>query len=114
MLGIIAQERPIRLAAVLTVVDHPQPTVLLTQRLPISTITPAILPGGKIDASPLDAAAWAEEEVGLAAALSIRSAISTRMAQHGCILPTARVKPGFSLRVNHAEVDDALRYRYRS
>ncbi|MDU6378226.1 MAG: coenzyme A pyrophosphatase, partial [Bradyrhizobium sp.] len=62
MLEIIAREQPIRPAAVLIpVVDHPEPTVLLTQRSPnLSSHAGQIaFPGGKIDvtdASPLDAA----------------------------------------------------------
>ena len=72
MLQIVAREQPIRPAAVLIpVVDHPQPTVLLTQRSAhLNDHAGQIsFPGGKIDPtdiSPLDAAlreAW--EEVGL-------------------------------------------------
>ncbi len=72
MLEIVAREQPVRPAAVLIpVIDHPEPTVLLTQRSPhLSSHAGQIsFPGGKIDAtdaSPLDAAlreAW--EEVGL-------------------------------------------------
>ena len=72
MLEIVAQEQPVRPAAVLIpVVDHPEPTVLLTQRSPnLSSHAGQIsFPGGKIDAtdaSPLDAALReACEEVGL-------------------------------------------------
>ena len=62
MLQILAREQPIRPAAVLIpVVDHPQPTVLLTQRAAhLNDHAGQIsFPGGKIDAtdaSPLDAA----------------------------------------------------------
>jgi len=62
MLEIVAREQPVRPAAVLIpVVDHPEPTVLLTQRSPhLSSHAGQIsFPGGKIDAtdaSPLDAA----------------------------------------------------------
>ena len=106
MLEIIAREQPIRPAAVLIpVVDHPQPTVLLTQRSAhLNDHAGQIsFPGGKIDAadaSPLDAAlreAW--EEVGLIGNSSIRSAISisTGPAFGFRILPTvARVRPGFT------------------
>ena len=83
MLEIIAREQPVRPAAVLIpVVDHREPTVLLTQRSPhLSSHAGQIsFPGGKIDAtdaSPLDAALReAEEEVGLGATSSSRSAIS--------------------------------------
>ena len=72
MIQIVAQERPIRPAAVLiAVVEHEQPTVLLTQRAAhLNDHAGQIsFPGGKIDAidsSPLDAALReAEEEVGL-------------------------------------------------
>ena len=72
MLEIIAREQPVRPAAVLIpVVDHPQPTVLLTQRSAhLNDHAGQIsFPGGKIDAtdaSPLDAALReAEEEIGL-------------------------------------------------
>ena len=118
MLGIIAQERPIRPAAVLIpVVDHPQPTVLLTQRAAHLNDHGGQIsfPGGKIDAtdaSPLDAALReAEEEIGLGRGfvepLGYLDLYGTSFGFR--ILPTlARVKPGFSLRINEAEVDDAF------
>jgi 8-oxo-dGTP pyrophosphatase MutT (NUDIX family) len=118
LLGIIAQERPIRPAAVLIpVVDHPQPTVLLTQRSAhLNDHAGQIsFPGGKIDptdASPLDAALReAEEEVGLDRGfvdpIGYLDLYGTSFGFR--ILPTvARVRPGFSLRVNQAEVDDAF------
>src|SRR6202046_37066 len=72
MLQILAREQPIRPAAVLiAVVDHPEPTVLLTQRSAhLNDHAGQIsFPGGKIDptdASPLEAALReADEEVGL-------------------------------------------------
>lgn len=118
MLEIIAREQPVRPAAVLIpVVDHKEPTVLLTQRSPnLSEHAGQIaFPGGKIDAtdaSPRDAAlreAW--EEVGLD-----RSFIDPigYLGVYGTgfgfrILPTvARVKPGFALTINHSEVVDAF------
>src|ERR1017187_7958548 len=68
----IAEVRPIRPAAVLVpVVDHPEPTVLLTQRAQHLPDHPGQVsfPGGKIDktdAHPLDSALReAEEEIGL-------------------------------------------------
>jgi 8-oxo-dGTP pyrophosphatase MutT (NUDIX family) len=118
MLGIIARERPIRPAAVLiAVVDHPQPTVLLTQRAAhLNDHAGQIsFPGGKIDptdASPLDAALReAEEEVGLDRRfidpIGYLDLYATSFGFR--ILPTvARVEPGFSLRINEAEVDDAF------
>jgi 8-oxo-dGTP pyrophosphatase MutT (NUDIX family) len=118
MLEIIAREQPVRPAAVLIpVVDHPQPTVLLTQRSAhLNDHAGQIsFPGGKIDAtdaSPLETALReAEEEVGL-----IREFVDPigYLDLYGTsfgfrILPTvARVKPGFKLRINAAEVDDAF------
>lgn len=118
MLQIIAQERPIRPAAVLIpVVEHAQPTVLLTQRAAhLNDHAGQIsFPGGKIDAtdaSPLDAAvreAW--EEIGLRREfidpIGYLDLYGTGFGFR--ILPTlARVKPGFTLRINETEVDDAF------
>jgi 8-oxo-dGTP pyrophosphatase MutT (NUDIX family) len=118
MLQIIAQERPIRPAAVLIpIVDHPQPTVLLTQRAAhLNDHAGQIsFPGGKIDASdasPLDAALReAEEEIGLGPEfidpIGYLDLYATGFGFR--ILPTlARVKPGFKLRINETEVDDAF------
>jgi 8-oxo-dGTP pyrophosphatase MutT (NUDIX family) len=118
MLEIVAREQPVRPAAVLIpVVDHPEPTVLLTQRSPhLSNHAGQIsFPGGKIDAtdaSPLDAALReAEEEVGLARSfvdpIGYLDVYGTAFGFR--ILPTlARVKPGFQLTINHDEVDDAF------
>ena len=118
MLEIIAREQPIRPAAVLiAVVDHPQPTVLLTQRAAHlhDHAGQISFPGGKIDptdASPLDAAlreAW--EEIGLAREfiepIGYLDLYGTGFGFR--ILPTvARVRPGFSLRISEDEVDDAF------
>jgi 8-oxo-dGTP pyrophosphatase MutT (NUDIX family) len=118
MLQILAQEKPIRPAAVLIpVVDHPKPTVILTQRSAhLNDHAGQIsFPGGKIDptdASPLDAAlreAW--EEIGLSREfiepIGYLDLYGTSFGFR--ILPTvARVKPGFSLRISAAEVDDAF------
>jgi 8-oxo-dGTP pyrophosphatase MutT (NUDIX family) len=118
MLEIIAREQPIRPAAVLIpIVDHPEPTVLLTQRSPnlADHAGQIAFPGGKIDAtdaSPRDAALReAEEEVGLDRSfvnpLGYLGVYGTSFGFR--ILPTvARVRPGFSLRINRAEVDDAF------
>nr|WP_257166043.1 CoA pyrophosphatase [Bradyrhizobium sp. SRS-191] len=118
MLEIIAREQPIRPAAVLiAVVDHPEPTVLLTQRSPnLSSHAGQIaFPGGKIDvtdATPLDAALReAEEEVGLDRGfvdpIGYLDVYGTAFGFR--ILPTvARVRPGFSLKINEGEVDDAF------
>jgi 8-oxo-dGTP pyrophosphatase MutT (NUDIX family) len=118
MLEIIAREQPVRPAAVLIgVVDHKEPTVLLTQRSPnLSEHAGQIaFPGGKIDAtdkSPRDAAlreAW--EEVGLDGSfidpIGYLGVYGTGFGFR--ILPTvARVKPGFKLTINHSEVLDAF------
>jgi 8-oxo-dGTP pyrophosphatase MutT (NUDIX family) len=118
MLEIIAREQPIRPAAVLIpVVDHPEPTVLLTKRAGhlADHAGQIAFPGGKIDAtdaSPLDAAlreAW--EEVGLGRAfidpIGYLDLYGTGFGFR--ILPTvARVQPGFSLDINRSEVDDAF------
>jgi 8-oxo-dGTP pyrophosphatase MutT (NUDIX family) len=118
MLEIIARERPIRPAAVLiAVVDHPMPTVLLTQRSAhLNDHAGQIsFPGGKIeatDASPLDAALReAFEEVGLGREfidpIGYLDLYATSFGFR--ILPmVARVKPGFRLRINQTEVDDAF------
>jgi 8-oxo-dGTP pyrophosphatase MutT (NUDIX family) len=118
MLEIIAKEQPVRPAAVLiAVVDHPEPTVLLTQRSAQLKEHAAQIafPGGKIDAtdaSPLDAALReADEEVGLTRdhvePIGYLDLYGTGFGFR--ILPTlARVKPGFSLRINSSEVDDAF------
>jgi 8-oxo-dGTP pyrophosphatase MutT (NUDIX family) len=118
MLEIIAREQPIRPAAVLIpVVDHKEPTVLLTQRaVHLADHAGQIaFPGGKIDAtdaSPLDAALReAEEEIGLDRAyvhpIGYLGVYGTGFGFR--ILPTvARVQPGFSLSINRSEVDDAF------
>jgi 8-oxo-dGTP pyrophosphatase MutT (NUDIX family) len=118
MLQIIAREQPVRPAAVLIpVVDHPQPTVLLTQRSAhLNDHAGQIsFPGGKIDAtdaSPLDAALReAYEEVGLKREfidpIGYLDLYGTGFGFR--ILPTvARVRPGFKLAVNHSEVDDTF------
>jgi 8-oxo-dGTP pyrophosphatase MutT (NUDIX family) len=114
MLEIIAREQPVRPAAVLIpVVDRSDPTVLLTQRSPhLSSHAGQIsFPGGKIDAtdeSPLDAALReAEEEVGLAREfvepVGYLDLYGTAFGFR--ILPTvAKVKPGFTLKINESEV----------
>jgi 8-oxo-dGTP pyrophosphatase MutT (NUDIX family) len=118
MLEIIAREQPIRPAAVLVpVVDHPQPAVLLTQRSAhLNDHAGQIsFPGGKIDAtdvSPLDTALReAEEEIGLNREfidpIGYLDLYGTSFGFR--ILPAvALVKPGFKLRINRSEVDDAF------
>jgi 8-oxo-dGTP pyrophosphatase MutT (NUDIX family) len=118
MLEILAREQPIRPAAVLVaLVDHPQPTVLLTQRAAhLNDHAGQIsFPGGKIDAtdaSPLEAALReAEEEIGLSREfidpIGYLDLYGTSFGFR--ILPTvARVGPGFKLRINQSEVDDVF------
>jgi 8-oxo-dGTP pyrophosphatase MutT (NUDIX family) len=118
MIQIVAQERPIRPAAVLiAIVDHAQPTVLLTQRAAhLNDHAGQIsFPGGKIDptdASPRDAALReAEEEVGLdrgfVEPIGYLDLYATGFGFR--ILPTvARVKPGFNLVINENEVESAF------
>jgi 8-oxo-dGTP pyrophosphatase MutT (NUDIX family) len=108
----------VRPAAVLIpVVDHPQPTVLLTQRSAhLNEHAGQIsFPGGKIDAtdaSPLDAALReAFEEIGLQREfiepVGYLDLYGTGFGFR--ILPTvARIRPGFKLAINAGEVDDAF------
>ena len=107
--------RPIRPAAVLVpVVDHPEPTVLLTQRSAHLPDHPGQVsfPGGKIDAgdaSPLASALReADEEIGLVhlfvEPLGYLDLYMTTLGYR--IVPVlARVKPGFTLTLNTSEVD---------
>jgi 8-oxo-dGTP pyrophosphatase MutT (NUDIX family) len=118
MLEIIAEEKPIRQAAVLIpIIERDEPTVLLTQR---SThlndhAGQVAFPGGKIDpgdASPMHAALReAQEEVGLEARfiepIGYMDLYATTFGFR--IVPTlARVQPGFMLKVNEAEVADVF------
>jgi 8-oxo-dGTP pyrophosphatase MutT (NUDIX family) len=111
----IAAVRPIRPAAVLVpIVDHREPTVLLTQRaqhLP-DHAGQVSFPGGKIDAgdaTPLASALReADEEIGLAGdfvePLGYLDLYLTTLGYR--IVPViARVKPGFVLALNSNEVD---------
>jgi 8-oxo-dGTP pyrophosphatase MutT (NUDIX family) len=111
----IAAVRPIRPAAVLVpIVDHPRPTVLLTQRaqhLPDHG-GQVSFPGGKIDqsdVSPLESALReASEEIGLdrefVEPLGYTDLYMTTLGYR--IVPViARVKPGFTLKLNKKEVD---------
>ncbi|MFC0241997.1 CoA pyrophosphatase [Rhodopseudomonas telluris] len=118
MLKLIAEERPIRPAAVLIpVIEHAEPTVLLTMRAAhLNDHAGQIsFPGGKIDPgdnSPLDAALReAEEEIGLDRSyvepIGYLDVYGTGFGFR--ILPTvARVRPGFELTINKSEVDDAF------
>jgi 8-oxo-dGTP pyrophosphatase MutT (NUDIX family) len=115
---VIAGMRPIRPAAVLIpVVDHPEPTVLLTLRTAsLSDHAGQIaFPGGRIDPedqSPMAAALReAEEEIGLDARhIEPLGYLDLYLSGTGYrIAPTvARVSPGFQLQLNPAEVDDVF------
>jgi len=111
----IAEVRPIRPAAVLVpIIDHPEPTVLLTQRaqhLP-DHAGQVSFPGGKIEKDDVDPCASAlretHEEIGLDRAhiepLGYLDLYMTTLGYR--ILPViARVKPDFTLKLNAAEVD---------
>jgi len=114
----MAELRPIRPAAVLVpVVDHEEPTVLLTQRTAhLSDHAGQVaFPGGKIDktdASPLAAALReAEEEIGLSRRfvepIGYLDLYMTTLGYR--IVPVlARVTPGYALKLNKSEVDDAF------
>lgn len=114
----IAEVRPIRPAAVLVpIVDHPEPTVLLTQRAQHLPDHPGQVsfPGGKIDKSDTDPLASAlreaDEEIGLDKAhvepLGYLDLYMTTLGYR--IVPViARVKPGFALKLNTSEVDNAF------
>jgi 8-oxo-dGTP pyrophosphatase MutT (NUDIX family) len=111
----IAEVRPIRPAAVLVpIIDHPEPSVLLTQRAQHLPDHPGQVsfPGGKIDKSDADPCASAlreaEEEIGLTRAhaepLGYLDLYMTTLGYR--IVPViARVKPGFTLKLNTSEVD---------
>ncbi len=114
----IAEVRPIRPAAVLVpIVDHPEPTVLLTQRAQHLPDHPGQVsfPGGKIDkddANPCASALReAKEEIGLDCPhidpLGYLDLYMTTLGYR--IVPViARVKPGFQLNLNPAEVDSTF------
>jgi len=114
----IAAVRPIRFAAVLVpVIERDEPSVLLTQRTTHLTdhAGQVSFPGGKIDAideSPVAAALReAEEEITLPRRfVQPIGYLDVHMTPFGHrILPVlARVRPGFALRFNKGEVDDAF------
>jgi 8-oxo-dGTP pyrophosphatase MutT (NUDIX family) len=114
----IAEVRPIRPAAVLVpVVDHAEPTILLTQRAQHLPDHPGQISfaGGKIDktdSDPLAAALReAEEEIGLARGhVEPFGYLDVYMTTLGYrIVPViARVTPGFALTLNASEVDNVF------
>ena len=111
----IAAVRPVRPAAVLVpIVDHAEPTVLLTQRAQHLPDHPGQVsfPGGKIEKSDDNPLASAlretDEEIGLnrdfIEPLGYLDLYMTTLGYR--IVPVlARVKPGFSLKLNASEVD---------
>jgi 8-oxo-dGTP pyrophosphatase MutT (NUDIX family) len=111
----IAEVRPIRPAAVLVpIIDHPEPTVLLTQRaqhLP-DHAGQVSFPGGKIEKGDVNPCASAlretMEETGIDRThIEPMGYLDVYMTTLGYrIVPViARVKPGFQLQLNKAEVD---------
>ena len=114
MLEIIAREQPVRPAAVLIpVVDHPQPTILLTQRAAhLNDHAGQIsFPGGKMeecDQTPVDCALReAHEEIGLAAEFveTLGFLDSYRTGTGFQISPVvAFVRPGFAVALDPREV----------
>jgi 8-oxo-dGTP pyrophosphatase MutT (NUDIX family) len=114
----IAEVRPIRPAAVLVpVVDHPEPTILLTQRAQHLPDHPGQISfaGGKIDKTDKNPLATAlreaEEEIGLVRdhvePLGYLDVYMTTLGYR--IVPViARVKPGFALTLNTGEVDNVF------
>jgi len=111
----VAEVRPIRPAAVLVpVVDHAEPSVLLTQRAQHLPDHPGQVsfPGGKIEKSDANPCASAlretNEEIGLDRAhIEPIGYLDLYMTTLGYrIVPViARVTPGFQLALNPAEVD---------
>ena len=111
----IAEVRPIRPAAVLVpIIDHPEPTVLLIQRaqhLP-DHAGQVSFPGGKIEKGDVNPCASAlretMEETGIDRThIEPMGYLDVYMTTLGYrIVPViARVKPGFQLQLNKAEVD---------
>jgi 8-oxo-dGTP pyrophosphatase MutT (NUDIX family) len=118
VMAAIAAVRPIRPAAVLVpIIERAEPMVLLTTRTAhLKNHAGQIsFPGGKIDptdASPLAAALReADEEIALAQTfIEPIGYLDLYLSAFGFrIVPTlARVRPGFGLRLNPAEVDDVF------
>jgi 8-oxo-dGTP pyrophosphatase MutT (NUDIX family) len=117
--GFLPEDLTYRDAAVLipVVAREPEATVLLTQRTPhLSSHAGQIaFPGGKIEAGDRDAGAAAlreaEEEIGLAARMvDLVGYLDPYLTRTGYrIVPVlARVDPGFRLRLNADEVEEAF------
>jgi 8-oxo-dGTP pyrophosphatase MutT (NUDIX family) len=104
-------------AVLIPIVEHPEPTVLLTQRTADLPNHPGQIafPGGKIDhgdTTPLDAALReTKEEIGLDPGfIEPIGYLDIFLTFSGFrILPAvARVAPDYSLALNHAEVTEAF------
>ena len=118
MLEIIAREQPVRPAAVLiAVVEHREPTVLLTQRsADLNEHAGQIaFPGGKIDAtdkSPLDAALREAGGGGRSRPRLHRSDRLSRSLRHRLRFSHpadgGAGEAGLQAAINHSEVDDAF------
>jgi 8-oxo-dGTP pyrophosphatase MutT (NUDIX family) len=114
MLAAVAAVRPIRPAAVLVpVVRRNEPSVLFTERTARLADHGGEIsfPGGKIDAgdaSPVAAALReAEEEISLSRSFVNPIGYLTPFGHR--IMPVlAHVREGFSLRMNHSEVEDVF------
>ncbi|MBX3522780.1 MAG: CoA pyrophosphatase [Xanthobacteraceae bacterium] len=113
----IGANAPRPAAVLVPIVAHEAPTVLLTQRSKhLSTHAGQVaFPGGRIDpgdASPLAAALReADEEVGLPARYATPLGyLDSYLSGTGFrIVPVvALIEPGFSLKINEAEVDEAF------
>jgi 8-oxo-dGTP pyrophosphatase MutT (NUDIX family) len=114
----ITAVRPIRLAAVLVpIIERDEPSVLFTQRTAHLTDHAGQIsfPGGKIDASDESPAAAAlreaEEEIALprrfVAPIGYLDIHMTPFG-HRIVPVLARVRPGFALRLNRDETDEAF------
>jgi 8-oxo-dGTP pyrophosphatase MutT (NUDIX family) len=118
LVAAIAAVRPIRLAAVLVpIIERDEPSVLLTRRTAnlADHAGQISFPGGKIDVSDESPAAAALREAEEEIALHRRFVqpigyLDVHMTPFGHrIVPMlARVRPGFALRFNKGEVDDAF------
>jgi 8-oxo-dGTP pyrophosphatase MutT (NUDIX family) len=114
----LAAVRPIRPAAVLVpVIERNEPSVLFTQRTAHLADHPGQIsfPGGKIESSDESPAAAALREAEEEIALCRRFAeplgyldIHMTPFGHRIVPVVARVRPGFALRLNRDEADDAF------